>query len=49
MYRRSGNAMTIMEQMRGKQLPPYYATMYQDGYKPYEIIEAAHNAIMRQH
>lgn len=34
--------MTIMEQMRGKQLPPYYATMYQDGFEPWEILQAAH-------
>lgn len=41
--------MTVFEKMRNQKIPDYYPTMYQDGYKPYEIIEAAHNAIMRQH
>ena len=35
--------------MRDKHIPDYYPTMYQDGYKPYEIVEAAHNSIIKQY
>ena len=35
--------------MRDKHIPDYYPTMYQDGYKPYEILEAASNSIISQH
>ena len=41
--------MTVFEMMRIKRIPEYYDTMYRDGYKPYEIVEAAHNKIMRHH
>ena len=30
-------------------LPEYYDTMYKDGYKPWEIVEAAHNSVLRQY
>ena len=33
--------MTVFEKMRGKQIPDYYPEMWMDGYKPYEIMEAA--------
>ena len=32
---------SVFEKMRNRQIPDYYPTMYQDGYKPYEILEAA--------
>lgn len=41
--------MTVFEKMRGKQIPTYYDTMYMDGYKPWEILEAAHNSIIQQY
>lgn len=37
--------MTVLEQMRDKRLPDYYPTMYQDGYKPWEVLQAARNSI----
>ena len=40
---------TVFEKMRNRQIPDYYPTMYQDGYKPYEILEAAHNSIIKQY
>lgn len=40
---------TVFEKMRNKHIPDYYPTMYQDGYKPYEIVEAAHNSIIKQY
>ena len=40
---------TVFEKMRNRQIPEYYPTMYLDGYKPYEIVEAAHNFIIKQH
>ena len=40
---------TVFEKMRDKHIPDYYPTMYQDGYKPYEILEAAHNSIIKQY
>ena len=40
---------TTLEKMRNRQIPDYYPTMYQDGYKPYEILEAASNSIISQH
>ena len=40
---------TVFEKMRNKHIPDYYPTMYQDGWKPYEILEAAHNSIIKQH
>ena len=41
--------MTIMEQMRDKRLPAYYPTMYQDGYKPWEVLQAAHDSIAERY
>ena len=41
--------MTVFEKMRGKRIPDYYDGMYMDGYKPYEILEAAHNSIVQQY
>lgn len=40
--------MTVFEKMRNKRLPDYYPTMYLDGYKPWEIVEAAHNSIIKE-
>ena len=40
---------TVFEKMRNKHIPDYYPTMYQDGWKPYEILEAAHNSIIKQY
>lgn len=28
-----------------KKVPRYYSTMYQDGYEPYEILNAAHQTL----
>ena len=39
--------MTVFEKMRRKQMPEYYDGMYMDGFTPQEIIEAAHNALLR--
>lgn len=41
--------MTVFKKMRGKQIPAYYDGMYMDGYKPWEILEAAHNSIIQQY
>ena len=41
--------MDIIDQMRPRPLPEYYDTMYRDGYKPWEILEAAQNTMMNQH
>ena len=41
---------TVFEKMTNKHLPEEpYPTMYLDGYSPEEIIETAHNSIMREH
>lgn len=40
---------SVFEKMRNRQIPDYYPTMYQDGYKPYEILEAASNSIIKQY
>ncbi|MBR0341844.1 MAG: hypothetical protein IJH64_06295 [Oscillospiraceae bacterium] len=40
---------TVFEKMRNKKIPDYYDGMYLDGYKPYEILEAAHNSIIKQY
>ena len=41
---------TMFEKMRGSRIPEYYYDgMYKDGYKPYEIIEAARNSIIHEH
>lgn len=40
--------MTIIDQLR-RPIPDYYDTMYLDGYKPWEIVEAAHRAIIQHH
>ena len=40
---------TVFEKIRNKHIPDYYPTMYQDGWKPYEILEAAHNSIIKQY
>ena len=39
---------TVFDKMRGTRLPPYYDGMYKDGYKPWEIVEAAHNTIFKE-
>ena len=40
---------TMIDKMRGTKLPDYYDTMYQDGYKPYEILQAAHNTMLKHY
>ena len=40
---------TVFEKMRNRQIPEYYPTMYLDGYKPYEILEAASNSIIKRY
>ena len=40
---------TMIEKMRGTRIPDYYDGMYLDGYSPAEIVEAAHNFIIKQH
>lgn len=41
---------TMFERMRGTRVPDYYYDgMYLDGYSPAEIVEAAHNSIIKQH
>ena len=32
---------TMIEKMRGKEIPEYRDTMYLEGYNPYEILTAA--------
>ena len=39
---------TVYDKMRGRPLPDYYDTMYLYGYKPWEIVEAAHNSIIKE-
>lgn len=39
---------TVFDKMRGRPLPDYYDGMYLDGYKPWEIVEAAHNSILKE-
>ena len=41
---------SVFEELRGSRVPVYYYDgMYKDGYKPYEIIEAARNSIIKEH
>ena len=40
---------TVFEKMRGTRFPEYYDGMYRDGATPYEIVEAAHNSIIKEH
>ena len=40
---------TMIEKMRGTRIPDYYDGMYLDSYSPAEIVEAAHNSIIKQH
>ena len=39
---------TVFDKMRGTRIPDYYPTMYLDNYKRWEIIEAAHNSIIKE-
>ena len=39
---------TVFEKLMGRPLPDYYDTMYLDSYKPWEIVEAAHNSIIKE-
>ncbi len=49
MYDRNSQK-TVFEKMRNRKLPEeYYPTMYKDGYSDYEILETAHNSIMKEH
>ena len=40
--------MTMLEQMK-RHIPEPYPYMYQDGYTPYEILEATSNKIYNDH
>ena len=40
---------TVFDKLRGSPLPDYYDTMYLDGYKPWEIVEAAHRTIIKEY
>ncbi len=41
---------TMFQKMTNRQIPDqYYPTMYLDGYKPWEILEAAHNTMIKEH
>ena len=40
---------TMFEKMRGTRFDQYYDTMYLDGAKPWEIIEAAKKSIIKEH
>ena len=41
---------TMLEKMRATRVPEqYYDGMYKDGYKPWEILEAARNSIIHEH
>ena len=40
---------TMIEKMRGKEIPEYRDTMYLEGYSPYEILEAARKTIIQEH
>lgn len=42
------NNKSIMERLRGP-LPEYYDTMYQDGYKPYEILQAGRDTALKEY
>ena len=41
--------MTMFEQLRGRGLPDYYDGMYRDGYTPNEILQAAHNTMIKNY
>ena len=40
---------TVIDQLMSRKIPDYYDTMYLDGYKPYEIVEAAHRTIYKHY
>ena len=40
---------TMIEKMRGTRFDHYYDGMYRDGATPYEIVEAAHNSIIKEY
>ena len=37
--------MSVLE----KELPEYHDTMFLEGYKPYEILQAAHETMIKKH
>lgn len=39
---------TMFEKMRGTRIPDYYTGMHNEGWKPWEILEAARNAIIHE-
>ena len=39
---------TMMEKMRNNRVPDYYDGMHKEGWQPWEILEAAHNSIIKQ-
>ena len=40
---------TMFEKMRGTRFDHYYDGMYRDGATPYEIVETAHNSIIKEY
>ena len=40
---------TMIEKMRGKEIPEYRDTMYLEGYSPHEILTAARKTIIQEH
>lgn len=43
------NQKTVFEKIRNKDIPEYTDTMYQKGYSPYEVLEAARKTIIREY
>lgn len=39
---------TMIEKMRGKEIPEYRDTMYLEGYSPHEILTAARKTIIQE-
>lgn len=39
---------TVFERMRGTRIPEYYDGMYLQGWKPHEILEAAHKSLIKE-
>jgi hypothetical protein len=38
---------TMFEKMANRHLPEYYDGMHRHGYKPWEILEAAHKSMIK--
>ena len=40
---------TMFQKMTNRSIPDYYPTMSLDGFQPWEILEAAHNTMIKEH